>query len=629
METPQEPAARTTQKGPPPEVLEHGYADIIVLNGRIVTMEDTSPTPHPGRIFQAMAAKKGRIIALGESGSIRELAGPKTTVIDARGRTVIPGIVEPHSHLFDYGATRLAAGMGFQEPVPGINVVLKAARTLDETWKLVEEAIQRALPRAKPDEWLLVSVETNPDVGVTGRILLSWGFAKRFTSRQELDRIAPDVPVLVRLMSFGFGVSGHFNSKGQRKAEEVLPGYWDFAEQAFHRDAANQAWVGFGELTGLRWEAWYSQKPLSLIAEMFRLESEAWASYGITTFATRVPMPTILSAYTLLNRQKQMPIRLAAHYEVHRMPGPPQALLTLYRRTGLLTDLGSDYMWLTGIASELWDLHGAGACLGPDVEAPPEIKRRERTPTPGDFYWTILKEALKAGWRLVGVHGVGSHGARLFTQMVEEGMREKGLTAEEIRARRPTLEHCTVIGKMPDVVEKLKEYGVILGFSSVFLEDTQTYLNDYGPEIEPFILPVKSLLEAGVKVVGNIDCDGPHKFGAFHYMWLLIERRVRDQVFVPEERLDRGIVLKMWTRWAADYVAREGDLGSLEVGKLADFVVLDRDYFTIPEDDIRRIRPLMTVVGGKVVSLKEDFARELGTAPVGFQPPADWPQAAW
>jgi len=263
------------------------------------------------------------------------------------------------------------------------------------------------------------------------------------------------------------------------------------------------------------------------------------------------------------------------------------------------------------------------------VEAPPEIKRRERTPTPGDFYWTILKEALKAGWRLVGVHGVGSHGARLFTQMVEEGMREKGLTAEEIRARRPTLEHCTVIGKMPDVVEKLKEYGVILGFSSVFLEDTQTYLNDYGPEIEPFILPVKSLLEAGVKVVGNIDCDGPHKFGAFHYMWLLIERRVRDQVFVPEERLDRGIVLKMWTRWAADYVAREGDLGSLEVGKLADFVVLDRDYFTIPEDDIRRIRPLMTVVGGKVVSLKEDFARELGTAPVGFQPPADWPQTAW
>ena len=82
----------------------------------------------------------------------------------------------------------------------------------------------------------------------------------------------------------------------------------------------------------------------------------------------------------------------------------------------------------------------------------------------------------------------------------------------------------------------------------------------------------------------------------------------------------------MWTRWAGEYVLREIDLGSLETGKLADFVILDRDYFTIPIDDFPAIVPLMTVVGGKTGFLHRNFAQELRLQPVGYQPetPRPW-----
>ena len=73
----------------------------------------------------------------------------------------------------------------------------------------------------------------------------------------------------------------------------------------------------------------------------------------------------------------------------------------------------------------------------------------------------------------------------------------------------------------------------------------------------------------------------------------------------------------MWTSWAAEYVTKPDQLGTLEVGKFADLLVTDRDYLTVPVDDILKIRPLMTMVGGKVVVLQESLARDFGVEPVG------------
>ena len=97
----------------------------------------------------------------------------------------------------------------------------------------------------------------------------------------------------------------------------------------------------------------------------------------------------------------------------------------------------------------------------------------------------------------------------------------------------------------------------------------------------------------------------------------------------PEERIDRVHALKMWTRWAAEYVRHPDQLGSLEEGKWADLLVIDRDYFTIPEDDILKIRPLMTMVGGKMGALQPSLANEWGVGAVGHEYDFDDSQLDW
>ena len=150
------------------------------------------------------------------------------------------------------------------------------------------------------------------------------------------------------------------------------------------------------------------------------------------------------------------------------------------------------------------------------------------------------------------------------------------------------------------------------------------YLEDYGPGIEPFLWPVKSLLDKGVKVVGQV-----HGYRAIGANWLnFITRNINGHMITPKEAVDRVTVMKMWTTWASEYVMREKDLGTLQTGKLADFVILDKDYFTIPVEQITQIRPQMTVMDGKIRYVGPEYAQKLGMKPVGYQyPPGYQPWA--
>jgi cytosine/adenosine deaminase-related metal-dependent hydrolase len=91
-------------------------------------------------------------------------------------------------------------------------------------------------------------------------------------------------------------------------------------------------------------------------------------------------------------------------------------------------------------------------------------------------------------------------------------------------------------------------------------------------------------------------------------------------VWAPEEAIHRNEAIKASTIWATEYIGRENDLGSLEIGKLADYLVLNKDYFSVPDNMIRTVRPLMTVLNGDVVYIDPDYATELGRQPVGMQP---------
>jgi predicted amidohydrolase YtcJ len=206
--------------------------------------------------------------------------------------------------------------------------------------------------------------------------------------------------------------------------------------------------------------------------------------------------------------------------------------------------------------------------------------------------------------------------------MIERAREVNGWSMQEIHDMHMTGEHCNLIGKQPDIIEGLKKYGIILSCGPEFITDSPMWIADYGPEIDKFIEPWKTWIESGVKLVGQSWGSGTIRSGShfkppFWSLWMAVTRKHDGKVWQPEERVDRVRALKMWTSWAAEYVQRKETLGTLEVGKFADLLVTDRDYFTIPEDDILKVRPLMTMVGGKMIVLQESLAKDFGIQPTG------------
>ena len=104
----------------------------------------------------------------------------------------------------------------------------------------------------------------------------------------------------------------------------------------------------------------------------------------------------------------------------------------------------------------------------------------------------------------------------------------------------------------------------------------------------------------------------------------ITRKRSDGAVLAAEEAINRVQLLKMSTSYAAYYVLKEKELGTLEPGKFADFIVYNKDYFTVPENEIPTVFPLMVVVGGKTIVLREEYAKELGTQPVGPQLKFSW-----
>ena len=446
------------------------------------------------------------------------------------------------------------------------------------------------------------------------------------TSDQPQDTrpvVGAENPLLVRP-----GPRGWINSKALEMLNDFLPGYSASIQETMHGDVIHEdiaaiGWVGSQEMSVIDWELFLQKLPPTILAQALKLVPEDFAALGVSTFSSRIQFPKIMTGYATLAGLGQMPIRFAGHYEIHRMPTDPQQTRQIYRRTGVLQGIGDDYFWFDGVASERWDSIYPESCTGPDTQAPPHIKAREVCPQPGELPWDTLENALKAGWRLAGVHMCGSESARSFFKMIDRARAVNGWSMEDVRAARLTGEHCNVIGKAPDIIQGLKDYGIILGCGPNYLHDTREWIKDYGPQIEPFILPFKTWIDSGVKLVGQhygarARDQGTVRFQPpFYLMWLSVTRQYEGEVWQPEERIDRVQALKMYSTWASEYVLKEDKLGSLEEGKFADLLVIDRDYFTIPVDDILKIRPLMTMVGGKMVVLQESLAKDFGVQPVG------------
>ena len=209
----------------PPEVAQQGYADTLFINGKLVSMDDASTSTSVGTIYQAVAVKGDKIMRLGTNAQVRAVAGPDTEVLDLQGRTLLPGIVEPHSHIYG-GAIQHMERLGFKYPPDGMIVTAKADRDLEKTQAIMRDALQDAVKKVDPGEWVVLRIEGHDEAPLEARF---WGFTRRLTNRDTIDLWTPDNPVLVSP-----GPRGWVNSRALEILNDFLPGYSASIHETMH-----------------------------------------------------------------------------------------------------------------------------------------------------------------------------------------------------------------------------------------------------------------------------------------------------------------------------------------------------------------------------------------------------------
>jgi predicted amidohydrolase YtcJ len=278
--------------------------------------------------------------------------------------------------------------------------------------------------------------------------------------------------------------------------------------------------------------------------------------------------------------------------------------------------MGGDYFWNVGVSLGAIDSVLPRTCT--NAEAPKRLKDLEFCQNaPGSRMYETTKTAIENYLRISTTHAQGEKGIDFFMDAVEQAMAENpGITLDYIRSLRLGSDHCS-FSPSPAQLPRMAKLGMFKSCGGGCISAVR-WLGDgkYPDMYVRQICPMRSAIEAGVRVTQESEGTGNFFVGAQNF----VTRKLRDGRLVnPDEAVDRNTALKMFTNWSAWAVLREDKLGSLEPGKLADYIVLSADYFTVPEDQIGTIYPLMTAMGGKIMMLKEEFARELGRDPVGPQ----------
>jgi len=561
--------------GVPPELVS--YPDTILHNGKVVTMDDKTTSTNPGTIVQAMAIRDGKILAVGSDQQMLALKGPQTKLIDAKGRTIVPGIVDTHTHIFDYALDAQ------EQSSVRTRIRAKTGETWDSVKQRALETIRQEAATKKPGEWIALDLPRE----ATGKDGKSWDaivVARRgLINKTELDNAAPNNPVYLRARTTSI-----LNTKAMNLVKNIWAGPM---EPDLMRDD------GFSSNTLNRIIASDFLIPsIEKLMEFYKQENLNQASYGITTWSSSMRSVKSLAAYQLLDKRGEIGIRFAY---TPSLGTPIQLVPEMYGVSGY----GTDYVWFAGASMRGMDQSYPGI-LTTITEAPKDVKDREVFNV---GFPEFIENAVASGLRIAGTHTAGDKALDLMIESIEKGAKKAGLTLDQVRGTGHAIDHCS-LNPRPDQIPKVKELGFMMSCSPKYIEGSPEIMRDYGEKYVTWIAPMKSLIDGGVKTVYETDDRDIFKVGTvFHYIGIMVDREVEGKVYNGKERIDRVQALKTATSWAAEYVQRGNLLGTLERGKFADLLVLSTDYFTVPEKEIRKVKPLLTMVGGKVVYQANNF----------------------
>ncbi len=537
-------------------------ADLVLTNGRIVTVDDARPEA------EAIAITKDRIQALGTAAEIKGMIGPATQVIDLQGQLAIPGFVESHGHFTGVGGAQLELNL--------MNV---------QSWDEIVRMVADAVSRAKPGQWIYgrgwhqEKWTARPVPNVEG-----------FPTHASLDKVSPDNPVLLVHAS---GHAAFVNGKAmelsgiRRPTEspaggEILRDKNGDATGLLRERAQGLIKRGAGEPTptGADREA-RARKELELAAQ----ES---LSKGITTFEDAgSPLATIDLMKKMVDEGK-MAIRLWVMVRQDNASIAPK--LAQYR----MVDYGNGYLTVRAIKKAIDGALGSrGAWLLAPYADKPESTGLQTTTT-AEIEETA-RLAMANGYQLA-VHAIGDRANRETLDIFERAFKANP-SKKDLRWRVEHAQHISAAD-----IPRFGRMGVIASMQGIHCTSDAPYvLERLGrARAQEGAYVWQKLMKSGAIVANGTDAPVEDVDPIPNY-YASVSRKLKDRsVFFPDQRMSRMEALKSYTINGAYAGFEEQNRGSLKPGKYADITVLSKDILKVPEDEIPTAKVSYTIVGGKI-----------------------------
>jgi len=551
--------------------------DLILRNGRFTTLDRGNPAA------DTVAIKDGRFLSVGREAEIAPLAGPNTKIIDLKGRRVLPGLFDNHTHV-------IRGGLNF-------NMELRwdGVRSLADAMSM----LKRQVAITPPPQW----------VRVVGGFTEHQFAEKRLPTIEELNAVAPDTPVFILhlydralLNAAALRVVGYTKDTPEPPGGQLL------------RDAA-------GNPTGLLLAKPNANILYATLAKGPKLpfDYQVNSTRHFMRELNRLGVTSVIDAgggfqnypedYAVIEKLAQdglLTVRLAYNLFTQKPKAEKEDFLN-WTRTSKYKQ-GDDYFRHNG-AGEMLVFSAADFedFRQPRPDMPPEME--------GDLEQVVrILAENRWPWRMHATYDETISRALDVFEKVDRDIPLKGLHwffdhAETISER--STDRIAALGGGVAVQHRMAYQG-------------EYFVERYGAKAAEATPPVARMLEKGLAVSAGTDATRVASYNPWVSLaWLVAGKTVAGLSLYPQRnRLDRETALRMWTEKVSWFSNEEGQKGRIEAGQLADLIVPDRDYFACSEDEIADITSDLTVVGGKVVFGAGDFAALDQASPPPAMP--DW-----
>lgn len=534
-------------------------AEVVFINGEVITVDQKNT------VTEAVAVKDNRIIFVGLNSEVNRFIGEKTSVIDLQGKTLLPGFIDSHIHLTYYGLNQLA-----------INC---KAQHIDSIEVLLDDLKKKSLETPK-GEWIR-----------------AFGFNEtavkemRYPTIDELNAISVEHPIMISRTCNHISV---LNSKALELAQinENTP---DPDGGVIERDLE-------GKLTGKLIEA--ANMEMSDVArhtedeqrQAVKIASDHFIAYGLTSVHDAGGQGP--DSFRILQQAvKSRDIRVRVYAMICQINNS-QEFVHKMMESGVVTGTG-DERFKVGPAKMFTD----GSSTGPTIAT-----RKPYDSDPNNYgilyqseeeIYEVLGEAHKKGYQLT-VHAQGDKAIEMYLNCVEKAIEESPRTNHRHR-----IEHAGI--SSPDLQERMKKLGIIPIPNPPFpYEFGEIYVRHYGDRVQ-HMYAARDYIDQGIIAAGGSDAPVTD-INPLLGIHVAVNRKSRSGMDIGSSQCISVMeAIKLYT-WNGAYASFEEDIkGSIEVGKLADLVVLNDSILNVSPDQIKDLKVEKTMIDGEIIYSKENF----------------------